>query len=345
MSPANLSQGLTFRSVLFIKVRLDKVVATANKYGLKVILTLTNNWNPERVTARRQISGPRGHVPNDYGGIDAYVRNFKPGGTHDLFYTDENIIKAFKFYVKAVVSRFSAHPTVLAWELGNDLRCSSTLPGSSGCNPQTITKWAAKVAGYIKELDHKHLVTVGDSGFFCLECPKLLANKTTSRRPALGGPSFDGSFGIDTEDLLAIPHVDFGSFQISPELQLFPVLAGVNPTDQSIGDGGRWIEVHSQTAQLLEKPEVLLSAAVLTKSNCRSFSTIPCRGVDDFEATYAVSSWGSASLNGNIEGVLEASPFLPQFSRTSRRQEGTGRYDGPATSLNARQFAMAAPPI
>ncbi len=149
--------------------RLDKVVATANKYGIKLLLTLTNNWNPERAmpnTAwnRRENTGdlPRGFLGNDYGmfvklhpqsegvesrigGMDLYVRNFRPGGTHDLFYTDRTIVDAFKNYLAKVVPRYATHPAVLGWELGNDLRCSSTLPASSSCNTKTITNWTAEI--------------------------------------------------------------------------------------------------------------------------------------------------------------------------------------------------------
>ncbi|KDQ53355.1 glycoside hydrolase family 5 protein [Jaapia argillacea MUCL 33604] len=54
--------------------RLNKVVATANKYGLKLLLTLTNNWNPQHAqssisTARMRRNNnalPRGFLSNDY---------------------------------------------------------------------------------------------------------------------------------------------------------------------------------------------------------------------------------------------------------------------------------------
>jgi len=105
---------------------------------------------------------PRGYLSNDYGtyhsglptpgfiksfpgGMDAYVRAFHPGGTHDLFYTDQAIIDAYKKYVAHVVARYAKSPVVLGWELGNDLRCASTLPASSNCKPETITKWAADI--------------------------------------------------------------------------------------------------------------------------------------------------------------------------------------------------------
>jgi mannan endo-1,4-beta-mannosidase len=151
--------------------QLDKVVASAEKFGIKLIFTLTNNWNPERplpptaIGRRNNDGSPRGLSFDDYGmgypllllvvidypftgGMDAYVRAFQPNGTHDLFYTDPTIIQAFKNYISSVVPHFADSPTILAWELANDPRCSSTLPASSSCNPQTITKWVADIGSY-----------------------------------------------------------------------------------------------------------------------------------------------------------------------------------------------------
>ena len=87
-------------------------------------------------------------------------------------------------------------------------------------------------ASYIKTLDSNHLVTAGyfdflwhprpdcwcsslnlsDGGFYCLGCPKLYAKQqATQPSPLLPGHSFDGSYGVDTEDILASPCIDFGS--------------------------------------------------------------------------------------------------------------------------------------
>ena len=81
--------------------------------------------------------------------MDMYVRNFHPGGTHDLFYTDPTIVNAFKNYISYVVPRFANCSTILAWELANDPRCNSTLPASPACNTQTITKWVADICAYL----------------------------------------------------------------------------------------------------------------------------------------------------------------------------------------------------
>lgn len=53
--------------------RLDQVVATANKFGVKLLLTLTNNWGPERTEPSSSFRRwndrtlPRAYLSNDYG--------------------------------------------------------------------------------------------------------------------------------------------------------------------------------------------------------------------------------------------------------------------------------------
>lgn len=47
-----------------------------------------------------------------------------PGGTHDLFYTNANIKAAYKNYIRAVVTRYSAsEPAIFAWQLANEVSC------------------------------------------------------------------------------------------------------------------------------------------------------------------------------------------------------------------------------
>lgn len=45
-----------------------------------------------------------------------------PAGTHDLFYTNANIKTAYKNYIRAVVTRYSASdPAIFAWQLANEV--------------------------------------------------------------------------------------------------------------------------------------------------------------------------------------------------------------------------------
>ncbi|KZV93394.1 hypothetical protein EXIGLDRAFT_749211, partial [Exidia glandulosa HHB12029] len=50
--------------------RLDKVISEAEKLGLKVQLTLTNNWNALPDTSSASLDFPSGFLSNAYGGMD-----------------------------------------------------------------------------------------------------------------------------------------------------------------------------------------------------------------------------------------------------------------------------------
>ena len=73
---------------------------------------LSNDYGmfDDRTQPVLQTPAEHSHV----GGMNLYVCNFLPGGTHNLFYTERGIIDACKNY--------------FGWELGNDLHCSSTYP-------------------------------------------------------------------------------------------------------------------------------------------------------------------------------------------------------------------------
>jgi len=294
--------------------QLDKVVASAEKFGIKLIFTLTNNWNPERplpptaIGRRNNDGSPRGLTFDDYGGMDAYVRAFHPQGTHDLFYTDPTIIQAFKNYISSVVPHFANSPTILAWELANDPRCSSTLPASSSCNPQTITKWVADIAGFVKQLDPNHLVTAGDGGFYCLGCPKLYApsNAKAKRDFSPTGPAFDGSFGVDTEDIIAIPCIDFGSFQLFPDQVQYFTDTPANHTIANIGVGNAWATRHSDTATSSGKPEVLTAFAIDQTSLTPS------------QSEFTLGAFITTGYNGNIGGLIEFNT-VPQNVKIVKR--------------------------
>ncbi|KAF8989119.1 mannanase [Cyathus striatus] len=355
--------------------RLDKVVAAANKYGVKLLFTLTNNWNPVRSTPssswnRRQNSAglPRGYLSNDYGGIDLYVRTFSPDGTHDKFYSDRTIVDAFKNYLAHVVPRYASSSAVLGWEIGNDLRCSSTLPASSACNTRTITNWTAEISSYIKTLDCNHLVTAGDGGFYCLGCKKLFATQSTQPTTSLPGPSFDGTYGVDTEDIMAIPSIDFGSLQLFPDqTEYFPAVSNSSATN-SIAGGSTWVALHSNSAALIGKPEVLTAAAIVTQDHYSSFvpfnSSTPlpegsCGGAQAFQQDYAFTTWAGIVLSGNIQGMLEylwlqdgLTSHGTTFSRRGIKrdlsispQDGNGHYVGVANNQNADQFRASLPSV
>ncbi|KAJ5977446.1 endo-1-4-beta-mannosidase [Penicillium viridicatum] len=116
--------------------RLDYVVSTAEKYGIKLIIPFVNSWD-------------------DYGGMNAYVNAY--GGSKTEWYTNTKIQSVYQAYIKAVISRYEKSPAIFAWELANEPRCS-------GCKTDIIANWVAKTSSYIKSLDPNHMVTTGEEG-------------------------------------------------------------------------------------------------------------------------------------------------------------------------------------
>lgn len=178
----------TFNTGSFGISRFDSVVSTAKKYGIRLVVALTNNWS-------------------DYGGMDVYVSQLNPGGTHDTFYTNAKIISAYENYISNFVGRYKTEPTIMAWELANEPRCSgSTGSASSACDTtgSTIAAWAKTISAYIKSIDPNHLVAIGDEGWF------QEANPPTY--------PYAPGVGVNFVTNLQISTLDFGTFHSYPEV-------------------------------------------------------------------------------------------------------------------------------
>src|SRR5882757_5966968 len=155
--------------------RLDYVLYAARQAGIKLVIPLTNNWN-------------------DFGGIDQYVR-WRGASYHDDFYTDPVIRGWYADWISHVLNRvntltgvaYKDDPTVMTWELGNEPRCLSAgaYPRSPNCTTSTLVSWADEMSRQIKAVDHQHLTSVGDEGFFCDD-------------PASGDWTINCGEGVDT---------------------------------------------------------------------------------------------------------------------------------------------------
>ncbi|EGN99795.1 glycoside hydrolase family 5 protein [Serpula lacrymans var. lacrymans S7.3] len=206
----------------------DNVVAAAAKYNIRLIVTLTNNWD-------------------NYGGMDVYVDQILgEGQPHDYFYTNSEVIAAYQNYVKAFVSRYLTEPTIFGWELANEPRCTGSTNATSGtCTTTTITEWIKTMSAYIKSIDTNHLVGLGDEGWF---------NDANSTDYA-----YDGSQGIDFNANLAVDTIDFGTFHV------YPFTWGED-TDP-IEFGTEWIENHRDSQATYNKPVLMEEFGVFVDQN------------------------------------------------------------------------------
>ncbi|KAF8636655.1 hypothetical protein AX17_003462 [Amanita inopinata Kibby_2008] len=378
--------------------KLDSVVRLANKHGIFLLMTLTNNWNPQPpnsivdkpigFTARdmTNTTRPRNFLSNDYGGMDVYVRELGDIHTHDQFYINNTLINAFENYTTQIVSRYSNSSNVLAWEIANDPRCNSTMSASPTCKTTTITRWHSRIAKHIKRIDPNHLVSTGNQGFFCADCPKLFQKPrapppqpspspgvrrsipkpltrasllkekkallkrfreaepskarstedgirvrgrwiatSTKRQQDVGvGPAFDGSHGVDSEDILSIPQIGFGSFQLFPDQNTYGLVndPSLPPFNQSLLTGLDWIRRQADAARRNSKPVVLMGFGLVTQENAQSFvpfnstlapfaaqsvAQVPQQpfGASDGQRDEAYRQWISTSLSSGLAGIIQ----------------------------------------
>ncbi|KAK1993544.1 glycoside hydrolase [Colletotrichum falcatum] len=114
--------------------RLDTVVASAEKNRTRLII------NFGRLRRDQGI-----HTPALF------------GGDHNGWYTNTATQTQYRRYINAVVGRYKNSNSIFAWELPKESRCQ-------GCATSIIYNWAKSTSEYIKSLDPKHLVTLGDEG-------------------------------------------------------------------------------------------------------------------------------------------------------------------------------------
>ncbi|KAG4105807.1 glycoside hydrolase [Neocallimastix lanati (nom. inval.)] len=205
-------------------VHLDKVIALAEQYEVRLILPFTNNWA-------------------DFGGMEQWVRDF--GYTeHYHFYTVPEIKKSFKKYIKTIINRtntitgkkYKEDGTIFAWELGNEPRCWGTNMGKNdNCTTKTLTSWIKEMSTYIKSLDKNHMVATGEEGFG-------LAGVDTDN------DIYEFGDGNDFVANAALKTIDFATIHLYAPYWQFK---------DFVKEGVQYIESHAQAIKKLNKPIIM----------------------------------------------------------------------------------------
>ena len=263
--------------------RLDYLIAEAKKYDIRLVLTLVNNWK-------------------EFGGMDQYVVWFGKQ-RHVDFYTDERIKQAYKDYANHLLNRVNSltgvaykdDPTIFAWELANEPRIRNYTrfdSGREGWDGETISKWAREMSAYLRSVDEKHLIVVGDEGFF-----------------SSGSESFyNGDDGVDHEALLALPDIDYGTFHLYPDHW---------GTGLRWADG--WIEDHIVAARKAGKPTVLEEYGALVKRDDAGKITW---GWERRERVY--TQWNRLMLERGGTGIM----YWMQAGYDDYKKQNYTDYDG-----------------
>lgn len=206
--------------------KLDYLIYSAGEHDIKLILPLVNNWT-------------------NFGGMDQYVR--WAGGTfHDDFINDETIKAWYKAWVYHILNRentitgikYKDDPTIMAWELANEMRCSNSGPyiSSGDCRSSTIVPWVEEMADYVKSIDPNHLVSFGSEGFLC-------------DTPGSGSWLVNCSQSGDPVAITALDSIDMHGIHLYPDHW-----TPEDPTDDWAEWGVWWIERQAAIANEAGKP-------------------------------------------------------------------------------------------
>ncbi len=246
--------------------RLDIMMAKARQYGIRMVLTLTNNWP-------------------DFGGMDQYLIWYGLD-KHPQFYTDERVKKAYKDWVAYLLNRtnsitgvpYKDDPYIFAWELANEPRTrnySKFDATKEYWDENTITNWAREMAEHVRSIDPNHLIAMGDEGFFW--------------RDGESNGFYAGADGVDHDALLAIDDIDYGTYHLYPDHW---------GTGTIWGD--KWISDHLAAARVAGKPTVLEEYGIVVTRDDQTKKIL--EGWDRRERTY--KRWNDIILLGGGAGSM-----------------------------------------
>lgn len=131
---------------------LDQAIWEAKRRGIRLIVPLVNNWA-------------------EYGGLPVYAawasKMFGGSYEHDDFYTNAQMKQWWKDFAFMLVNRVNTftgiayrdEPAILAWEIGNELRC----PSCAGTTRLVDT--VAELATFLRQIAPKQLIADGGDGF------------------------------------------------------------------------------------------------------------------------------------------------------------------------------------
>lgn len=207
---------------------MDFVVAEARRFGIKLIMSLVNNYE-------------------NFGGKKQYVNWARSRGQYlnsdDDFFRNPVVKGFYKNHIRTILNRYNSFtrthykddPTIMAWELMNEPRCTSDPSGS------TIQAWIMEMASFVKSIDRNHLLEAGLEGFYGYSSPPRMR--------------FNPSFNIGT-DFIAnnrIPGIDFATLHSYPDQWLS------SSNDQTqFSFLNNWISTHIHDAEyILHKPILL----------------------------------------------------------------------------------------
>ncbi|CCA78057.1 related to beta-mannanase [Serendipita indica DSM 11827] len=177
----------------------------------------------------------------------------------------------------------------------------------------------------------------------------------TKRQSNGFGPLYDGSYGVDTEDLVNAPNVDFSSFQFFPDQNTYGPLTVGNAIDfnQVVQAGIDWIEQHAATANTYNKPTTLNGFGLVTSQSANTFApfnaSVPQSspiGTTQAQQVSAYNTWITSAVKSGVQGIIQyqwgQGNITSSSSSAITHQSGVGTTNSTTTSFYSPNDGYAA---
>lgn len=215
--------------------RMDYVIASASRYGIKLVITLGNYWT--------ELKGPEDYISTAYGSAE--------GRSIRDWYTDTKVIASYHTHLQYMASRTNFftgvqnkdEPAIMAWGVTNEPR----FPGASREEQELLVKWINMAAEAIKNVDNHHLVSAGADGLFANDGQR----DYNTMNPGAGHQCE----GADFVAISQLVKVDYGVIHVFPGLMESLPNEDPRKWDWTTCDwtcmmnwGRQWVELHQSVA-------------------------------------------------------------------------------------------------
>ncbi|KAK0459721.1 glycoside hydrolase family 5 protein [Desarmillaria tabescens] len=149
----------------------------------------------------------------------------------------------------------------------------SAVPGQRrATKPQLLTK--RKLIMRREERRRKNRALAGGEASGVRVRGRWVASRTRRQEENEMGSAFDGSAGVDTEDILNIPEIGYSSFQLFPDQNTYTNGAadsGLSGFQSVLQEGLDWIQIQAELSATFGKPIALTAFGLVSQEHAPDF--------------------------------------------------------------------------
>jgi endo-1,4-beta-mannosidase len=209
---------------------IDAVMAACAQRGIKVVPAFVNYWS-------------------DFGGMPQYAQ--WAGTSAESFYSNATCKQLYKNYVANWINRvntvtgvrYKDDPTIFSWQLTNEAR-------STPANLSAYVSWVREMSDYVRSLDTKHMISIGDEGFFAYtydQVQQINAQRSAQGKYLISNDwPYSGSNG-DWISTLQMPNISYGTIHNY----------ATDNWGYTLAWGESWTKYHIEIANQYNKPCIM----------------------------------------------------------------------------------------